>query len=104
MSEPVRTPPRRPRTGPQFRPEFTLFLIYFFAFFLFFGLVLALPDLLAGMRALPPAATLEEERAAGARIARQAVQGKLLWALIAAAIALGIGAYARALPGLKRPR
>lgn len=97
-------PPRRPRPAAQFRPEFTLFLFYFFAFFVFFALVLALPDLLAAMRTLPPAASLEEERAAGARIARAAVGGKLVWALVAAGVALGIGAYARVLPGLKRPR
>jgi hypothetical protein len=102
MSEPPRTPPRRPPPAPQFRPEFTLFLVYFFVFFLFFGLLLALPDLVEGLRSLPPAATLEEERAAGARIARRAVQGKLLWAIVAAILALGIGAYARVLPGLKR--
>ena len=106
MNEPVRMPPRRPRSsGAQFRPEFTLFLLYYFLFFLFFALVLALPDLLEGMRAMPPAATIEEERAAGARIAQRAVQGKLLWAFIAAGVALGIGAYTRVLPGLKnRPR
>jgi hypothetical protein len=104
MSDPVRMPPRRPREGPQFRPEFTLFLVYFFAFFLFFALLLALPDLLEGMRTLPAAATIEEERAAGARIAQQAVRGKLLWAVIAAAFALGIGAYARVLPGFKNRR
>lgn len=104
MSVPPRPTPRRPRPGPTFRPEFTLFLVYFFAFFLFFALLLALPDLLEGMRTLPAATTIEAEREAGARIARQAVEGKLVWALLAALAALGIGAYTRVLPGLRRRR
>jgi hypothetical protein len=101
----VSVPPRRPRPAPSaaFRPEFTLFLVYFFGFFVFFALLLALPDLLEALRTLPPAASIEEERAAGARVARAALAGKLVWALVAAIVALGIGAYARVLPGLKRP-
>jgi len=95
-------PTRRPRPGPAFRPEFTLYLFYFFAFFVFFALLLALPDLLAGMRALPPAASLEEERAAGAEIARRALAGRLPLAVVAALLALAVGGYGRVLPGLRR--
>jgi len=101
MSEPPKLPRRRaPRA--EFRPEFTLYLVYFFLFFLFFALLLALPDLLEGLRTLPPAATIEEERAAGARIAQQAIAGRLLWAIVAAVIALGIGGYTGVLPGLRK--
>jgi len=101
MSDPQRVP-RRPLPGPTFRPEFTLFLVYFFALFVFFALLLALPDLLEGMRTLPPDASIEEERAAGAEIARRAVAGRLSFAFIAALVALGLGAYTRVLPGIRK--
>lgn len=105
MSGPATPSPGPPRPPPaSFRPQFTLFLLYFFVFFLFFALLLALPDLLEGVRTLPPATSVEQERAAGARIAQEAVQGKLFWAFLAASVALGIGAWTRVLPGLKRPR
>lgn len=78
-------------------------MLYFFVFFVFFAVLLALPALLEGMRTLPPATTLEAERAAGAEIAKRAVQGKLLYALVASFVAVGIGSYARILPGVKRP-
>ena len=102
MNEPPRPTPRRSLSGSGFRPEFTLYLVYFFGFFLFFALLLALPDLLDGVRSLPPAATIEEERAAGAAIARRAVAGRLPWAVIAAIIAIGIAGYTQVLPGLRR--
>jgi hypothetical protein len=102
MNDPPRTP-HRPAAAPAFRPAFTLLMLYFFAFFVFFAVLLALPDLLEGMRTIPPAASLEEERAAGAEIAQRAVQGKLVYALLASIVAAGIGSYARILPGIKRP-
>lgn len=102
MNEPPRTP-RRSAPAPAFRPAFTLLMLYFFVFFVFFAVLLALPALLEGMRTLPPATTLDAERAAGAEIAKRAVQGKLLYALIASFVAVGIGSYARILPGVKRP-
>jgi len=104
MRQPARPPPRRSRTDSGFRPEFTLYLVYFFAFFLFFALLLVLPALLEGLRTMPPATTIEQERAAGAEIARTAIAGRLPWALLASLVALGIGGYAGALPGLRRPR
>lgn len=104
MQEPPRPLPRRPRSGPGFRPEFTLYIVYFFAFFVFFALLLAVPDLLEGLRSLPPAATIEEERAAGAAIARRAVAGRLVWAFVAAAVTMGTAGYTRVLPGLRGHR
>lgn len=100
MSEPKHAP----RPSPGFRPEFTLLLLYFFVFFLFFALLLALPALLEGMRTLPPAASIEEERAAGAAIAQRAVKGKLFAAFFATVVALGLGAYTRVLPGIRKRR
>jgi hypothetical protein len=103
MNEPPRTS-HRSTPAPVFRPAFTLLMLYFFAFFVFFAVLLALPALLEGMRTIPPATTLEAERAAGAEIAKRAVQGKLLYALLAAIVATGIGSYGRILPGVKRPQ
>lgn len=103
MSEPPRPRPRLPRDSG-FRPEFTLYLVYFFLFFTVFALLLALPALLEGLRTMPPATSIEQERAAGAAIARRAVAGRLPWALLATFVALGIGGYAGALPGLRRKR
>jgi len=101
MSAPLRPPPRRSGVGSGFRPGFTLYLLYFFAFFVFFALLLALPALLEGLRSLPPAESIEAEREAGARIARHALAGRLPLALLAALAAIGIGGYARVLPGLR---
>jgi len=100
MSDPQRTS----RPGLGFRPEFTLMLVYFFVLFLFFAVLLALPALLEGMRTLPAAASIEEERAAGAEIAKHAVEGKLGFAFLATLVALGLGAYTRVLPGIRKRR
>lgn len=104
MEAPSRPPPRLPRAT--FRPEFTLLLLYFAALFLAFSLLLALPALLDALRALPPGAgpLSEEERAIAAQAAEQALSGRLPYALVAALITLGIGAWTRSLPGLRRHR
>jgi hypothetical protein len=107
MGEPPRTPRRVPRrSSVGFRPEFTLFVLYLFGFFVVFALLIALPDLLAGARALPagegPLSAQEREQAA--RIARAAVEGKLGLALVAAVAALALGAWTGVLPGLRRKR
>ena len=67
MDDPPRTQ-RRPARAPTFRPEFTLLMLYFFAFFVFFALLLALPDLVEGMRTLPPASSLEAEQIGRAHV------------------------------------
>jgi hypothetical protein len=107
MGDPPRLPRRvRPRTTTTFRPEFTLFVLYLFAFFVFFALLLALPDLIEGARALPPdpGPLREEERARAAQIARDALRGRLGYAFAAAVVALALGARARVLPGLRKRR
>ena len=99
------SPPLRPRpSSAAFRPQFTLLVLYFFLFFVFFCFVLALPDLVAGARALPPSSgpLTDAEREAGARIAAAALRGKLPLALAATVAALALGAWTRALPGLRR--
>jgi len=105
MTEPTQRPrPTTRSTGPSFRPEFTLYLFYFFLFFVFFALLLALPALLDALRTLPQSASIEEQREAGAAIARRALAGRLPLAVVAALVALGVGGYVRALPGLRRRR
>ena len=98
-------PPLRARpSSVTFRPQFTLLVLYFFAFFVFFCFVLALPDLIAGARALPPSSgpLTDAEREAAARIAAEALRGKLPLAFAATVAAIALGAWTRALPGLRR--
>lgn len=107
MEPPSRPPTRRPRPPPvAFRPQFTLVALYFFVFFVFFCLLLAMPALLEGLRSLPPGdgAITERERELAAEIARDALRGKLPYALLATVAALGLGLWTRALPGFRRPR
>lgn len=107
MEAPSRPPTRGPRPAPvTFRPQFTLVALYFFAFFLFFCLVLAMPALLEGLGSLPPGdgAITEQERELAAEITRDALRGKLPYALLATVAALALGLWTRALPGLRRPR
>jgi hypothetical protein len=102
-----RPPERRPRPpAASFRPEFTLLLLYFFALFLVFALLLALPSLLEALRALPPGEgpLSEQERALAADAARDALRGRVPYALIAALLVLSLGVWTRSLPGLRRRR
>ena len=87
-----------------FRPRFTLTVVYVAAFTMLFGLAFALPDLVRGALALPPGpAELSEQELARAReIARGALDGgRMLIALAGAVVAVGLGVFARALPGLR---
>ena len=96
-------PSRRSRQ-PVFRPRFTLTLLYLAFFFFLFAMIFALPDLLEGARNLGPGPEeLSPEELDEARdIAREALRGgRLLLALGLAAIATGLGSYARVLPGLR---
>ena len=97
--------PLRPRpSSVAFRPQFTLLVVYFLVFFFFFCFLLALPDLIAAARALPPGEgpLTDAEREAGARVAAEALRGKLPLAFIATSAALGLGVWTRALPGVRR--
>lgn len=107
MPDSPRPPPLRPRPAPAtFRPQFTLVALYFFGFFLFFCLLLATPALLDGLRALPPGEgpITEEERALAAELTRNALRGKLPFALLATVAAVGAALWTRVLPGLRDPR
>jgi hypothetical protein len=107
MEGPPRPPPRRPRpTSATFRPEFTLLVVYFFGVFLAFSLLLALPALLEALRTLPPGEgpLTDAERAVAAEAAREALRGRVSYAVIATVVVLGIGVWMRALPGLRGRR
>ena len=96
--------PSRHSGRPVFRPRFTLSLLYLVFFFFLFGLIIALPDLLAGARELGPGPDelTPEELDRAREITRGALAGgRLLVALGLAVIATGLGSYARLLPGLR---
>jgi hypothetical protein len=93
-----------PSRTPIFRPRFTLVLLYVALFFLLYALLFALPDLIAGYRALPPepGELTPEEMAHAQEIARQAVGGgKVLIALVASLATVGVGIWRGALPGVR---
>jgi hypothetical protein len=99
--------PKAPPSHPPravFRPRFTLTLLYLAFFFFLFGILLALPDLLEGARALGPGPEelTPEELEMARDTAREALRGgRLMVALGLAVIATGLGSYARVLPGLR---
>lgn len=93
-----------PSHAPPFRPRFTLVLFYVAGFFLLYAMLFALPDLLAGARALGPGPEelTPDEMARAREIGRQAMGGgKVLIALVASVATVGIGVWRNALPGLR---
>lgn len=96
-------PPLRPRQRG-FSPTFTLSIVYVAALWIVFSLLLALPDLLAGARALPPgpAELTPAELAQAREIARAAVSGRLHYALAAALATFGALVWLNWLPGVRR--
>jgi hypothetical protein len=84
----------------RFEPRFTLILVYFFVFVVAWGLVLAAPDIAAGLRDLPPGA---DPTQAGRETVRKALEGRIPMAVGAAVVSLGALLWLRVLPGL-RPR
>jgi hypothetical protein len=103
----VNAPPpfRRPPRPASFSPRFTLSLFYVAALVIAYGLLLALPDLLAGARALPPgpAELTPEELAQAREIARRAVAGRVPWAVAAALATFGLLVWRGWLPGVRGP-
>jgi hypothetical protein len=93
-----------PSRAPVFRPRFTLLLLYVAVFFLLYEMLFALPDLLAGARALGPGPDelTPEEMARAQEIARQSLSGgKVLLGLVASLATVGLGIWRRALPGMR---
>jgi hypothetical protein len=90
-----------PSRSQPFQPRFTLMLLYLAGFFLFYGLLFVAPDLApllgAEGQALPPEQLQERAR----QVAQEAMRGKVILALLAAVATVGIGAWRRALPGMR---
>lgn len=89
-----------------FRPSFTLLLLYVAGFFFFYAMLFALPELVAGYRALPQntAPLTPEELERAKQISQQALSGgKVLLAVLAALATAGLGIWRRALPGVRYP-
>jgi hypothetical protein len=91
----------RPRAV--FRPTFTLTIAYFLLFLLLYLLLLVMPVLWPLLS--QPVAVGDEQRMMeeAQRLARDAAQGRVFVAVIAAIATLGLGAWAGVLPGLKKP-
>lgn len=84
----------------RFEPRFTLSILYLFAFFFFYCSAFAAPALFEVLRSVPPG---PEQEAAAERAAREALQGRIVPALIAAVITAAGLIWAGALPGMRRP-
>jgi hypothetical protein len=95
MSPQTPLPRRRP---PVLRPSFTLALLYMAGFFVLFSLLLILPELRSVLTRVPPG---PEQQRIAEEVAREAVQPRLLPALLLALGAVGLGSYLRLLPGLR---
>ncbi len=96
-------PPRQTRSVP-FRPHFTLLLLYFFGFFVLFCFVLVLPQMIDAASQLPPGSgeLTAEEKEIGAAVAREALSGRIPFALVAAIVTVAAGAYTGVLPGIRK--
>jgi hypothetical protein len=92
--------PRSSRPPP-FQPRFTIGLFYLAGFFFLYCLVILAPDLWHVLQTVPPG---PEQEQAAAEVARQAIRGKLLLALMAALATTAIGGRAGWLPGMRGPR
>lgn len=97
-------PPRRRPEKVRFQPRFAAMLVWVFLFTALYGTLLAAPTLVEAFRTLPPAegplsdAELERARQVG----REVLSGaRLRWALAAAVVSVGLGAWSRRLPGLR---
>lgn len=86
---------------PPFQPRFTLSLFYLAAFFVLYCLVLVSPALLEVLRTVPHG---PDQQQAATEAARQAIRGKLLFALLAALASVAIGGRTGWLPGMRPPR
>ena len=90
-----------PSRAQPFRPRFTLTLLYLAGFFLLYALIFVAPDLApllgADGQGLPPEALQERSR----QVAQEAMRGKVLIALVAAVATVGLGAWRKALAGMR---
>jgi hypothetical protein len=94
---------RRPEKV-KFQPRFTVMVLWLFLFTLVYGTLLAAPALWEAYQTLPAGSgpLTEQERALAEETARQVLSGeRLRWALLAAVVTVGLGAWSQRLPGLR---
>jgi len=89
-------PPRS--STPLFRPRFTLGLVYFALFFFFYCGFIVLPALIEIAWEVSFGPELQE---LAEYVAREQLRGKTSYVALAALLTLGLGSYARILPGLR---
>ena len=94
------TAPHSNRTQP-FQPRFTLGLFYLAVFFILYCLALIAPALWNVLRTVPPGPELEQ---AAAEVAKTAIQGRLLLALMGSLATTALGSKLGWLPGMRPPR
>ena len=73
-------------------------MVYLVGFFVLFTLLLILPELLRVLADVPPG---PEQQKIAEQVARDAARPRIVYALVMALGALGIGSYLRLLPGLR---
>jgi len=100
MSLPPDHPLAGRRRAPAFRPSFTLSIVYLIAFFFLYAFLLTMPELLAVLRDMEPGP--EQERVAE-QIVQKAFGPRFIYAVGLSLASVGLGAYLRVLPGMKRP-
>ncbi len=92
-----------------FRPRFTLMIVYFALFFVSLSLLMILPDLVGVIRepdvvesgAQP---SPEEIQARASKVARRAMQGKVLPAFGLSVVVTGVLTWYGRLPGMRETR
>jgi hypothetical protein len=92
--------PQRRRAEP-FRPRFTVMILYLGFFFFLYGLLLAVPDLMDVIRQADSLPEAELRQRSEQVTQRSLGGGRVYLALASAAVTVGLGAWQRALPGLR---
>ena len=98
MQPPQQSPLPR-RRAPAFKPSFSLLILYVVGFFVLYALLLILPELLRVLAEVPPG---PEQQEIAEQVARDAARPRVAYALGLALLSVGLGAYLKILPGLKK--
>jgi hypothetical protein len=99
MQPPQGTPPLPRRRSPVFRPSYTLLMAYVVGFFVLYALLLILPELLRVLSEVPPG---PEQQRIAEEVAREAARPRIAYAVALSLASVGLGAYLKILPGLKK--
>jgi len=94
----TRPPPARRRRPVPFRPRGTLALLWLAGLFMVYALAFVSPALYEVWRDMPPGV---DQQARAEEVAREAAGPRLYWAFGAALATVALGAWRKALPGLR---